>query len=285
MSPWIAVLVPRAAAWRKRHASARGPARARRATPAGKQLLGSQPLSSHKPAYLIEMAARQPPAGLYVEVGAGVHAAGQRGGGKALQLCFLRSPPLRTGKGPSLPLVRACQLPPRALPRRARRARPALTRSCAVRAAGAGALRQKPPLAPRLLVPAPILPAARLRSIGLVAPALRRVDGQPAWLPSAGAQRRKRAREGGATEDADALAAEPACRESVGGWELQMLQMLVLQELTQSERESGVPTLPPALACQLCQMHYGVCLLPVSSALPPASVCSRWHDALGCSAD
>ena len=214
-----------------------------------------------------------------------MHAAGQRGGGKALQLCFLRSPPLCTGKGPSLPLVRACQLPPRDLPRRARRARPALTRSCAVRAAGAGALRQKPPLAPRLLVPAPILPAARLRSIGLVAPALRRVDGQPAWLPSAGAQRRKRAREGGATEDADALAAEPARRESVGGWELQMLQMLVLQELTQSERESGVPTLPPALACQLCQMHYGVCLLPVSSALPPASVCSRWHDALGCSAD
>jgi hypothetical protein len=54
------------------------------------------------------------------------------------------------------------------------------------------------------------------------------------------------------------------------GWELQMLQMLVMQGLTQSEREIGAPTLPPALACQLCQMSYGETQLPVPSLSPSA---------------
>jgi hypothetical protein len=47
-----------------------------------------------------------PPSGLYVDVGAGGNDAGKHKGGNAMQLCFLRSPPLRTAQGPCLPLVR-----------------------------------------------------------------------------------------------------------------------------------------------------------------------------------
>jgi hypothetical protein len=140
--------------------------------------------------------------------------------------------------------------------------------------AGAG---DQPLRAPRLLVPAPILPAARMRPIGLVAPALLRADGQPAWLPArAGRQKQARESEGGAKGNADVLAAAVACGESMDGWELQMMQMLVLQGLTQSESETGAPTLPAALACQLCQMSYGAPQLPVPSLsplrLPPCAV-------------
>ena len=185
-----------------------------------------------------------PPSGLYVDVGAGAggNDAGKHKGGKAMQLCFLRSPPLRIAQGPCLPLFRP---------------RP-----------GAGV---QPSRAPQLLVPAPILPAARMRPIGLVAPALLRADGQPAWLPArVGRQKRARESEGGAKGNTDVLAAAVACGQSMDGWELQMLQMLVMQGLTQSEREIGAPTLPPALACQLCQMSYGETQLPVPSLSPSA---------------
>jgi len=123
------------------------------------------------------------------------------------------------------------------------------------------------------LVPAPLLDAAMIRTIDLVAPPLVCANGRRPWeAPNGGRKRRRRetdaeGKDEGADEAHDnkvelsestgAAGAEKVRSTAMDAWEMQMFQMLVLQGLTQSTRHKGVPSLPPALACQLCQMSYG----------------------------
>eukprot|EP00277_Geminigera_cryophila_P039076 CAMPEP_0173105998 /NCGR_PEP_ID=MMETSP1102-20130122/40598_1 /TAXON_ID=49646 /ORGANISM="Geminigera sp., Strain Caron Lab Isolate" /LENGTH=166 /DNA_ID=CAMNT_0014002669 /DNA_START=257 /DNA_END=754 /DNA_ORIENTATION=- len=111
-----------------------------------------------------------------------------------------------------------------------------------------------------------------IRTIDLVAPPLVCANGRRPWeAPNGGRKKRRRetdaeGKDEGADEahddtfelskSAGTVGAEKVRSTAMDAWEMQMFQMLVLQGLTQSTRHKGVPSLPPALACQLCQMSY-----------------------------
>jgi hypothetical protein len=116
---------------------------------------------------------------------------------------------------------------------------------------------------PRLLVPAPLLDAAMQRAMELVAPPMVCANGRRPWAAgdTSSAERQKRKREGDCAVDegagAEVRGNPKQC--AMDAWEMQMLQMLAEQALTTSERNQGAPAVPPALACQLCQLRYGSC--------------------------
>jgi hypothetical protein len=149
-----------------------------------------------------------------------------RGGGRTLQMCFLRSPPSRPAAS-SYPYLQA---------------------------------------APRLLVPAPVLDAAMIHTIDLIAPPLVCANGLRPWMTEHEAShegRQKRRREGErdfeskCSQDMTEAGSEKARRTGMDAWEMQMLQMLVLQALPKCDQNSAPKAvLPAALACQLCQMPY-----------------------------
>ena len=138
-----------------------------------------------------------------------------------------------------------------------------------------------------------------IRTIDLVAPPLVCANGRRPWeAPNGGRKRRRRetdaeGKDEGADEAHDnkvelsestgAAGAEKVRSTAMDAWEMQMFQMLVLQGLTQSTRHKGVPSLPPALACQLCQMSYGTlhcysCLIFLASFPLSLPLDNRSHD-------
>lgn len=122
-----------------------------------------------------------------------------------------------------------------------------------------------------------------IRTIDLVAPPLVCANGRRPWAPTgisscAGSQKRKREGkvdgkdEGELGERSDPTGADMT--RPMDSWEIQMLQMLVSQGLTESAGHEGAPALPPALAFQLCQMSYGALALFLFSCLPLLSLFS-----------
>ena len=139
--------------------------------------------------------------------------------GSTLQLCYLRSPPCRLGRS-------------------------------------AAAATQ-----PRLLVPAPRLDAAAVHAIDLIAPPLVCTGGRRPWTPGLPTKRRRQGEgdeqlDRGGLQSANDRDGVSAARCTSDAWEALMLQMLARQALADSERCTGLPILPLALANQLCRMPF-----------------------------
>lgn len=114
-----------------------------------------------------------------------------------------------------------------------------------------------------LLVPAPLFDAAMLHSIDLVAPPVVCANGQRPWAAGdtsrgAASQKRKREDKAGIGECLAGVGRLDSTRQrEMDAWEMHLLQMMVMQALNKEGGQEAL-VLPPALACELCQMQYGV---------------------------